>query len=114
MHTEYFKSSSRSARLSLVAHIDLKTLKFRKEDGRNRDDLTVVAGLFDHNGNYIAGTQKNVDLRILDANLERWLTSGITVPASFEVKPGAYVLRLVVRDSTGPLMAAHNGVVEIP
>ena len=114
LHTEYFKSSSRSARLSLVAHIDLKTLKFRKEDGRNRDDLTVVAGLFDHNGNYIAGTQKNVDLRILDANLERWLTSGITVPASFEVKPGAYVLRLVVRDSTGPLMAAHNGVVEIP
>jgi VWFA-related protein len=114
LHTEYFKSSSQSARLSLLAHIDLKTLKFRKEEGRNRDDFTVVAGLFDHNGNYVAGTQKNVDLRILDANLERWLNSGITVPASFVVKPGAYMLRLVVRDSTGQLMAAHNGVVEIP
>jgi hypothetical protein len=113
LHTEYFKSGSQSARLSLVARIDLRSLKFHKEEGRNRDDLTVAAGLFDHNGNYIAGTQKTVDLRIMDANLERWLNSGITVPASFEVKPGAYVLRLVVRDSTGQLMAAHNGVVEI-
>jgi hypothetical protein len=49
----------------------------------------------------------------MDANLERWLNSGITVPASFEVKPGAYILRLVVRDSTGQLMAAQNGVVEV-
>jgi hypothetical protein len=73
-----------------------------------------VAGLFDHNGNYVAGTQQGVNLRLLDGNMERWLRSGITVPASFEVKPGAYLLRLVVRDSTGPLMAAHNGVVEIP
>jgi VWFA-related protein len=113
LHTEYFKTGQ-SARLSLVAHIDLKSLKFRKEEGRNHDDLTVVAGLFDHNGNYVAGTQQGVNLRLLDGNMERWLRSGITVPASFEVKPGAYLLRLVVRDSTGPLMAAHNGVVEIP
>ena len=114
LHTEYFKTGSQSARLSLVAHIDLKTLKFHKEEGRNRDDLTVVGGLFDHNGNYISGAQKNVNLRLLDANMERWLRSGITVPASFEVKPGAYLLRLVVRDSGGQLVAAQNGVVDIP
>ena len=113
LHTEYFKNGSQSARLSLVARIDLRALKFHKEEGRNRDDLTIAAGLFDHNGNYIAGTQKTVVLRIMDANLGRWLNSGITVPASFEVKPGAYVLRLVVRDSTGQAMAAQNGVVEI-
>ena len=114
LHTEYFKTGPQTARLSMVAHVDLKTLRFKKENGRNQDDLTLMAGLFDHNGNYISGTQKTVNLRLLDANLERWLWSGITVPASFEVKPGAYVLRLVVRDSSGPLLAAQNGVVEIP
>jgi hypothetical protein len=114
LHTEYFKTGPETARLSVVAHIDLKTLKFKKEDGRNHDDLTVMAGLFDHNGNYISGTQKAVNLRLLDANMSRWLRSGITVPASFDVKPGAYVLRLVVRDAGGPLMSAQNGVVEIP
>ena len=114
LHTEYFKTSSELARLSLVAHIDLKPLKFRKLEGRNNEDLTVVAGLFDHNGNYIAGTQKGVNLRLLDGNLDRWMRSGITVPASFEVKPGAYVLRLVVRDAGGQLVSTQNGVVEIP
>jgi VWFA-related protein len=114
LHTEYFKTSAESARLSIVAHVDLKLLRFRKEEGRSRDEVTVTAGLFDHNGNFINGTQKNVDLRLMDANLDRWMRSGIRVPASFDVKPGAYVLRLVVRDSGGQLVATQNGVVEIP
>ena len=33
---------------------------------------------------------------------------------SFDVAPGSYVVRLVVRDSEGQTMAARNGVVEIP
>ena len=114
LHTEYFKSGPGAAKLSVVAHVDLKPLKFRKEDGRNRDELTVVTGLFDHNGNYIASLQKNVDLRLIDGNFERWLQSGVSVRSSFDVKPGTYVIRLVVRDAGGQLMAAQNGVVEIP
>jgi hypothetical protein len=30
------------------------------------------------------------------------------------VKPGSYMIRLVVRDDEGQLMAAENGAVEIP
>jgi hypothetical protein len=33
---------------------------------------------------------------------------------SFDVAPGSYVIRLVVRDSEGQTMAARNRVVEIP
>jgi len=114
LHTEYFKTSAQNARLSMVVHVDLRPLKFKKEDGRNSDDLTVAAGLFDHNGNYVSSVQKTVNLHLLDGNMERWLHTGITVPASFEVKPGAYVLRLVVRDAGGQFLSAQNGIVEIP
>ena len=114
LHTEYFKSGANGAKLSVVAHVDLKPLKFRKEEGRNRDDVSVVVGLFDHNAVFIASVQKDVDLRILDGNFERWLTSGISVRNTFDVKPGRYVVRLIVRDAGGQLMAAQNGVVEIP
>jgi hypothetical protein len=57
---------------------------------------------------------KVVELRLLDPTLEKLLNSGMTVRTSFEVTPGSYVIRLVVRDSEGQTMAAHNGVVEIP
>jgi hypothetical protein len=50
-----------------------------------------------------------------DQTLENRLGSGITVKSNFDdVKPGSYVIRLVVRDSEGQLMAAANGAVEIP
>jgi hypothetical protein len=38
----------------------------------------------------------------------------LTIRSSFDVKPGAYSVRLVVRDAEGQLMSAQNGAVEIP
>ena len=46
--------------------------------------------------------------------LQRLDRSGITVKSSFDVKPGSYLVRLVVRDKEGELMAARNGAVVIP
>ena len=73
-----------------------------------------ISGVFDRNGNFISGQQKTVELRLLDSTLEKVLNSGITVRTNFDVAPGSYVVRLVVRDSEGQTMAARNGVVEIP
>jgi hypothetical protein len=41
------------------------------------------------------------------------LSSGITA-INLDIKPGSYLVRLVVRDSEGQTMSARNGVVEIP
>ena len=92
----------------------MKHIRFRKADGRNRNDLTVASGLFDRNGNLVAGNQKVLEMRLRDETLASRLGSGITVRTSFDVKPGSYLVRLVVRDAEGQLMAATNGAVEIP
>jgi VWFA-related protein len=114
MRTQFFKSSVENARLAVMARVDVKNLHFRKENGRNQDDLTVVSGLFDRNGNLVSGNSKTVEMRLRDQTLETRLNSGITVKSSFDVKPGSYMIRLVVRDSEGQLMAAANGTVDIP
>jgi VWFA-related protein len=114
LHMQFFKSSDAAAKIAVLARVNLKSLRFRKADGRNNDNLTILSGVFDHNGNYVTGTQKVVELRLLDPTLEKLLNSGMTVRTSFEVMPGSYVIRLVVRDSEGQTMAARNGVVEIP
>jgi hypothetical protein len=114
LHTQFFKSAEQAARIALLLRVDVRHLRFRKEDGLNRDNLTVVSGLFDRNGNYVIGNQKRIEMRLRDETLENKLGSGITVRTSFDVKSGSYMVRLVVRDDEGQLMAAENGAVEIP
>ena len=101
------------ASLSVVAQLDIKGLHYRKAEGRNNDHLTIVSALFDLNGNYVTGEQKLLTLRLKDETLEKRLDSGIRVKTSFNVKTGSYVVRVVVRDSEGQMMASDNTAVEI-
>jgi VWFA-related protein len=114
VRTQFFKPNLDSAKLAVMAKVDIRPLRFKKENGRNRDDLTIIYGLFDRNGNLVTAASKTIEMRLLDQTLATRLTSGITVRNSFDLKPGDYVIRLVMRDSEGQLMAAANGAVQIP
>jgi VWFA-related protein len=114
LHTQFFKSSGDNARVTILTHVDLKNLRFRKAETRNNNTLTITAALFDRNGNYVTGSQKILEMRLKDETLEKRAEAGFTVRSSFDVKPGTYLVRLVVRDAEGQQMSAANGAVEIP
>ncbi|MGA6957038.1 MAG: VWA domain-containing protein [Candidatus Acidiferrales bacterium] len=114
LHLQYYKVDEMNAKLSVLAHVDLSKVHFEKSDGRNRDDLTIVAGLFDRNGNFISGEQQTLEMRLKDTTLERLDQTGLTLKSNFDVKPGGYMVRLVVRDAKAAQLSARNGVVEIP
>jgi VWFA-related protein len=112
MHTQFFKATDDDAKLSVLAHLDLKQFKFHKAEGRNVNNVTVVSGIFDRNGNYLQGIRKVVELHLKDETLAR-LASGVTVKTTFDLKPGTYLVRLVVRDTEGQALSATNNAVEI-
>jgi VWFA-related protein len=114
LHTQFFKSSDTVAKLTVLAHVDVKQLRFRKAEGRNWSDLTVVSAVFDRNGTLLQGSEKTIEMRLKDETLQAKVGSGITLRTSFDVKPGSYLVRLVVRDKDARLMSAENGAVEIP
>jgi len=114
LHTQFFKKDAADAKLAVLSHLDLKSFRFRKADGRHVDDVTVATAIFDENGNYITGGEKIVQMKLLDATYDRLSTPGITIKSSFDVKPGSYLVRQVVRDTEGTQMAARNGAVTIP
>ncbi len=114
LQTQYFKTVDTGARLSVVSHLELEGMHFRKAEGRNFDNLTVATAVFDENGNFITGGEKIVKMRLFDATFDKLSRTGLTVKSSFEVKPGKYMVRQVVRDSEGAQMAARNGTVVIP
>jgi len=114
LQTQFFKADALQARLAVLTHVDVKGIPFRKSEGRNRDNLTIATAIFDENGNFVTGGEKIVEMRLLDPTLTRLSRSGFTVKSTFDVKPGTYLVRLVVRDAQGSQMAARNGAVVIP
>jgi len=114
LNMQFFKSSAANARLTVIARVDLKQLRFRKAEDRNLNTLTIVAAVFDRNGNFMTGLQKVVDMKLKDQTLANLPTTGISIRNIFDLTPGTYAVRLVVRDAEGQAMAARNGTVQIP
>lgn len=114
LHTQFFKTEEYKARVSILARIDAKHLRYSKAGDRNNNTLTIVGGLFDRNGNYVSGIEKTLVMKLKDRTLESMPDSGITVKTNIDVAIGSYVVRLVVRDSEGQALSAQNSVVEIP
>jgi len=114
LQTQFFKTDATDAKLAVLAHVDLAHMHFEKTGGRNENNLTVVAVLFDRNGNFVTGTERTLEMKLRDETLEKLSHTGVTVRTNFDVKPGDYVVRLVVRDSQAALLSAENGIVEIP
>jgi VWFA-related protein len=114
VQTGFFRSGDEKFELTVTAQLDVKALRFNKAQDRNDDILTVVTGLFDPNGNYIAGIEKVVELHLRDQTLQAFENAGINVKENFNVAPGRYLVRVVVRDSVGKTITARNGGIEIP
>jgi VWFA-related protein len=114
LQTQFFKPAADEAKLAVVAKIDLRPLQFKKEEGRNKNTLTVLSGVFDRNGKLVNALEKTIEMRLKEETFEARLAAGLAIKTNFDVTPGTYVIRLVVRDSEGQLMTARNGAVQIP
>jgi hypothetical protein len=113
LHTHWM-SEGETSKLTVLTSLDLKQIHFRKDGDRNRNDLTIVAALFDSDGNLISGTEKIVELRLRDetfAGLQQ--RPPAVIGTDFNVKPGTYLVRLVVRDEEGQI-TAENAAVQLP
>jgi len=75
-------------------------------------DLTLVLVLFDNSRNVVGSWQKTMQVRLNgESSTER---HAINVNSSFDVRPGNYLIRLVIRDAEGHLIATKNEAAQIP
>jgi VWFA-related protein len=105
--------SSRTSGVGILVTVDIRGLHFRHVNGHNENTLTMVGGVFDHNGNYVVGTQKIATLKLSDKNLAAVSAAGISFDESLAVPPGTYMLRVIVHDSETQSMSAQNTLVTI-
>ena len=114
VHTQFFMKTESDARIAVLTRLDLRQLHFRKEGDRNLDNLTFVTVVFDQDGHVVSGQQKSVELRLRDSSLERYCKRALPSGRLFDVKPGTYLVRAVVRDSESGQISGLNRTVEIP
>jgi hypothetical protein len=108
------KVSDRESKLTVTIHVDVRLLQFRKEADRSVDKLIFHTTLFDRDGKYVTAKESSLDLHLKDATLEKFTQSGINAKTSFQVPPGTYRVREVVRDTESKGMSALNCIVEVP
>jgi len=114
LKTQFYKSPDGQAHLTLLARVDARGLGFRKEGANNTNHLRFVAVVFDVNGNYIAGQQKDLDVTVPEAEVAELRTKGLTMRTDFALAPGTYMIRQVVRDSEGGHLSAVTRNVDVP
>jgi VWFA-related protein len=114
VHTQFFMKSQSDAQLAVLTRLDLHLVHFRKQEDRNLDNLTFVTALFDRDGHLVTGQQKLLELRLRDVTLTKYLQTGVTVKTHFDVKPGTYLVRAVVRETDSGQISGLNRTIEIP
>jgi len=114
VHTQFYKVNEAEARLAVLTHLDLSSVRFRKEQDRHLNKLTFLTVLLDRDGKYVEGKEKVVEFRLRDATLARLNQTGITLKMEFDLKPGTYLVRQIVRDSEAGQLSGLNRTVEIP
>jgi hypothetical protein len=114
LETEVSKSGPTGTKLAVFTHFDLKQIRFLKVDGRNVNELAIVAGLFDRNGTCVKVNEQVMRVNLADEKLAGKRESPASLKTDFDVKPGSYIVRVVVRDAGGQIMSAENAGVEIP
>jgi len=114
LNTQFLNINPASTQLTVLTHLDIAGIHFRKADGRNRNDVVMATGVFDSNGLLVDGQMKEVTLRLQDATVERLRQKGLTFKTVFRVKPGNYIVRSVLRGSEGDQLTARNVTTIIP
>ena len=114
VHTQFSKTGAEAALMTVIARLDIHTLQFQKEAELEDKHLTFVFALFDQDGKFLAGEQKDVTMELKDSTLTDPRKSEISIESHFPVKMGTCTVRVVVRHSEGGEMAALSEVLEIP
>ncbi len=113
VQTGYSKpNTGKVAKVLVTAKIDMTALHLRRAAERSLDSLRAVVALFDPDGGYVTGAQKTINLRLKEETLKQ-KDPAITLHWEFDVDPGTYLVRLVVREQESKVMTTLNRTVKI-
>lgn len=109
------EKDSGKTQLAVMGRLEIRPLHFKKDGDHNLNTLTFVSCIFDHDGLWVSGQQKQLPLDLSGAKLRELNTSpGVIVISTFQLEPGNYSIREVVMDSEEHHIGALTRSVDVP
>lgn len=99
-----------------LLHIDTKAIEKTDEPGDNKKiSLDIYAYVFGPDGTPVKELKKNFEFGVKNSSLDRLNEKGIIFPMNVPIeKPGAYQLRMAVRDTRSGKIGSASQFIEIP
>jgi VWFA-related protein len=110
IQTQFVRDDKPIAKLSVLTFVDLRDLPHRQADGKNTNELRMVAAIFDRNGKYIGAIDRKVAVQWSDDK------AGTHTAATFSflLDSGGNLVKLVARDAESQHLFAQAFVIQIP
>jgi len=96
----------------VVLFMDVPRLQLINRSGMRTEQLTVIAALFDADGNFVTGKECEIDFKMKDDTFNK-LSSGTTAGLTLHALPGKYRLRGVAREANQGKYTASSQPVEV-
>ncbi|MCO6511087.1 MAG: VWA domain-containing protein [Aridibacter famidurans] len=116
LHTVYRGPEKNSLTVGSYVHIDLRDVRFTEQPNGNKTaafDLLVMN--FGDNGEPLGNFSKTFTADMTPANYERSLKEGMVYSFSLPIeKPGAYLVRVAVRDHSTQRVGSANQFIRVP
>lgn len=116
MNAIFAGDSKQAGFVRTVINVDANDLTFKKEpDGRLRTNFDIVAITLNDAGKIMDERPKNFVLTFDQEQYKKFLERGLVTTFSLPIKkPGAYSVRLAVRDVATERVGSANQFIEVP
>jgi VWFA-related protein len=116
LNTLFGNDASVGAFVRSLLHVDAKDLKFTSEpDGSYKASFDVLAMSFGENGVPVDQISRTYTITVKKEGLQPLLDHGFVYNFVFPIKkPGAYQLRVALRDGSGEKVGSANQFIEVP
>ncbi len=114
--TALFSRQPKGSFITTLLHTDARDITFTAEpDGSYKGIVDLTAVLFGDNGQFVASGDHTYTLRVKAQDYDSVLRNGFVFSEQHLVKqPGAYQLRLVLRDPATQKLGSASQYIEIP
>ncbi len=100
--------------ISFFVQVDIRGMQFPEDESRRKNQVTLVVVAFDEADNYVDGLVKTVDFNLTPGGYAELIGQGITSKTVFQLAPGRYKIKAVVREAAQSRMGSVNRTISIP
>lgn len=101
------------AGITMVAHLDLVHMQFKRYQDRRTQRLTIVAILRDAQGSFVTGKRSELELSLKDATFQQFEKNPFSVALTLNAPPGNYTVRAVAQEALESTQSAATNQTQI-